>query len=284
MDDSFLTWLYTVQLSFIHFLHQWRSESVDTFFRSMAFFDTVFFAFLVVAAVWYGISWRWGLSLALLLVTSDTTNFLLKELFHQPRPATLDPSVGLMPFSHYSFPSGGAQQAALLFGALASWAKKRSVWIACLLMILYISFTRVFLGAHFPTDVMGSWIVAAILITLFNRLCDPVSRWFNSLSTVSQWLVAILFSLFPYLAIPISIYVQVSFFTFALLAGFLFAKKRDLLWEPKSAKQRLFGTVFAVAGVIFLQLVPFGFAKMIKKMAIALWISCGASAFFRFKR
>lgn len=282
MNDSFLTWLHTVQLSFIHFLHQWRSESVDTFFRSMAFFDTTFFAFLVVAVVWYGISWRWGLSLALLLVTSDTTNFLLKELFQQPRPATLDPSVGLMPFSHYSFPSGGAQQAALLFGAIGSWAKRRSVWIACLLMIFFIGFTRVFLGAHFPTDVLGSWTVAALLIALFNCLYLPIVTWFNGLSAVKQWLVAILFSLFPYLAIPIAIYAKVSLFTCMLLAGFLLAQKFDLLWEPKSTKQRFCGAVVAVMGVAFLQLVPLGLAKMIKKMALALWISFGASALFRF--
>jgi undecaprenyl-diphosphatase len=102
-------------------------------------------------------------------------NTVLKELLHRPRPHT--PYVTLMRFKTYSFPSGHAFGSTTTYGLLAYQALLgiASPWnfLAALfitIIIIAIGVSRIYLGAHYPSDVLGGWLlgsaclVAAILI------------------------------------------------------------------------------------------------------------------------
>jgi undecaprenyl-diphosphatase len=91
-------------------------------------------------------------------------NTALKELLHRPRPNTL--YANLMRFKTYSFPSGHAFGSATAYGLLAyqaligipaPWNFFAALFV--LALIASIGLSRVYLGAHYPSDVLGGWLL-----------------------------------------------------------------------------------------------------------------------------
>lgn len=94
-------------------------------------------------------------------------NTLLKVLFHRVRPDTYDPHAALLPT--YSFPSGHAAASAVVLALVAymAWRFLPRVWgvavaIVSGMLIVGIGISRVYLGFHYPTDVLAGWIVGLI--------------------------------------------------------------------------------------------------------------------------
>ncbi len=94
---------------------------------------------------------------------------IIKELTKRSRPDTS--YVQHMLIKSYSFPSGHAYSSLLVLGffAYAAWRYMHSVWkwaviTGLILMILLVGVSRIYLGAHFPSDVTGGWILGSIIL------------------------------------------------------------------------------------------------------------------------
>lgn len=106
--------------------------------------------------------WRCGrVALTLIVVTggADLLNTILKVIFLRPRPL---PYLPLIPAQVYAFPSGHAMvsTAFYLFLAYLAWPSYRGwprrVWVAGLILLIpVIDLTRLYLGVHYLTDVIG---------------------------------------------------------------------------------------------------------------------------------
>ena len=105
-------------------------------------------------------------------------NSLLKIFLHRPRPDTL--YVGAMKFKTFSFPSGHAFGAMVVYGLLTYLAYRAlpTPWnvVALIvggLLIFFIGISRIYLGAHFPTDVLGGWALGALVLFLIIHYIQP---------------------------------------------------------------------------------------------------------------
>jgi len=127
---------------------------------------------------WRGKTWRPAVLFAGGYGGCALLYFVIKVVVARPRPA-----VDLLRhFSGYSFPSGHANQAivawgllaALASGAASSWSRKVMAWASALFLTFMVGVTRVYLGAHWPTDVLGGWVLGALwlsaLLTLARTL------------------------------------------------------------------------------------------------------------------
>jgi undecaprenyl-diphosphatase len=94
----------------------------------------------------------------------------LKYWFQRARPAAF---FGPEPTT-YSFPSGHALFSLCFYGGLAIVASrsiqspvmKTGIWIATILLVLAIGGTRIYLGVHYPSDVLGGYLVAIAWIAI----------------------------------------------------------------------------------------------------------------------
>jgi len=127
---------------------------------------------LLIAALVILRRYRGALFLAFnVLVWAGIGNSVIKHLVQRPRP-TVD---RLVSASSYSFPSGHSITAMLLWGSLIillGWSlrqHKNTRWVVPLLLSIWIAIiglTRIYVGVHYPTDVIGGWSLGFVLLTL----------------------------------------------------------------------------------------------------------------------
>lgn len=110
-------------------------------------------------------------------------NTLLKELIGRPRPEQTLVDV-VLPAIGLSFPSGHAMGATLLYGflALLAWVylpqrRARAFWTAFFALLAFgIGLSRVYLGAHWFSDVVGGWTAGLFLVLLLAEVLKRVGQ------------------------------------------------------------------------------------------------------------
>lgn len=111
-----------------------------------------------------------------LVVIALGANSVLKMIFHRTRPETL--YVQSMAIKSYSFPSGHAFGSMVFYGLIAylcyqHLSQPANIIIPVLLAVLIgaIGLSRIFLGAHFPSDVVSGWLLGGAALTLLIKVC-----------------------------------------------------------------------------------------------------------------
>ena len=116
------------------------------------------------------IALRWFRPLLLLIFTMTGQSVLeqgFKWLIARPRPPAL---ISYRAVESFSFPSGHALSSACLYGVIAwfvaasleSPAAKAGVWIFAVILIFLIGISRVYIGMHYPSDVVAGFLGGAI--------------------------------------------------------------------------------------------------------------------------
>ncbi|MGN6380911.1 MAG: phosphatase PAP2 family protein [Gaiellales bacterium] len=118
-------------------------------------------AVAVATLAWWrdGRDWRPGLVLAAALGGGTALYNIFKPIFERPRPPAAD---AVQTYSHWSFPSGHATQAMAFYGMLAfliafRHGRRATPWVVSAVVILVVGATRIYLGAHWFSDVLGGY-------------------------------------------------------------------------------------------------------------------------------
>ena len=138
--------------------------------------EETFFMLVGLALVWC-FDKRWGFRLLFVGLAGTVLNQLLKAVFLIPRPWVIDPEFTIVEAARagatgYSFPSGHTQSAACVMGMLALWVRDRVFTVLCVLGVLAVAFSRMYLGVHTPLDVGVSLITGAATVAVMPRLFD----------------------------------------------------------------------------------------------------------------
>lgn len=195
------------------------------------------FFLLLMPLVYWCLDAGVGGKLAVVLLSSNWLAFSLKLAFHTPRPYWLGKVSGLAAETSYGLPSSHAQNATAIWLYLAYAIKKRWAWAAAIALALLISLSRLYLGLHFLTDVIGGWIIGGAFLALFIWLEPKVSRWLGNLPLWAQVGAAVIASLVAAL-LPVA------------LRGSLAAVADPAEWAAFATDARSLEGAFTVAGAL----------------------------------
>jgi len=163
-----------------------RTPTQTTFFRFITFLantQTAILLTLTTAAIF----WRKRQKLLAALVifvagAEEVIVFVIKHLDKRMRP---DQTLRLIKEDSYSFPSGHAVSATILFGLLAYFifktyksSRARILTVTTyILAVFLVALSRVYLGVHYPTDVWGSVLLGGAMLSLIIGAIEISSRY-----------------------------------------------------------------------------------------------------------
>ena len=157
------------------FLHQLATPAVDFFFVSMSKLGYQWGVIPLDVAIAAWLVWkrryRDALFFGLAVVGSLLVNMGAKNHFTRLRP---DLWASIAPEMSYSFPSGHAMGSATLATALVllAWPTKWRWWVSvpAIAFMLLVGMARVYLGVHYPSDILAGWSAACAWVLAMHWL------------------------------------------------------------------------------------------------------------------
>ena len=290
--------LYRTGLDVIRAVQSAASPALTAVMKGITGIVSEYVFFAVILVLFWTVRERKAFRLGMLIICGLWLNLLMKRLFAMPRPFHLDPALGMIPERGGGFPSGHAQLAVLALVPPAVWYARRyrirgggplppaAVWTAAALLILAVSFSRVYLGVHFPQDIVGGWLFAALCLAVFFAVeRRPVPRPFKLRLAFVAAASLVMNALYPQDSVP-----------GALLLGFAagYAVLREKIAfttagvPPRTAALRLLAG-FTGAFALYLALKAlfpgsssawYAFFRFTRYAVVGLWVTAGAPFLF----
>lgn len=167
-------------MNFLLLLQDIRNPVLDFLLMGITFLGSETIVISLICILYWCIDKRLAYQMGLVFFVSGMIVQTMKVIFRVDRPWIKNPSI--IPAKSagatgYSFPSGHSQSGTALFGTLALYFKKKSFKILCVLIILLIAFSRMYLGVHTPLDVSVGILVTALTLFLTNKV---FGRFYNT--------------------------------------------------------------------------------------------------------
>lgn len=124
---------------------------------------------------------RWGVVSAATIGVASLLNSGFKRWIERARPDALDPLV----VEHgFSFPSGHSMLGATAWGIVALVIARSDLPVAlrrvgvgaCVALVALIGLSRVYLGVHYPSDVLAGWTAGAVIVLLYAAATRHLAR------------------------------------------------------------------------------------------------------------
>lgn len=159
----------------LYFLEKLRMPVLNEFMLGITYFGDEI-AFLVIALIlFWCVDKRRGYYVLSVGFFGTLANQFLKITCRVPRPWVADPQFTILEQAReaatgYSFPSGHSQSAVGTFGAIAFTEKNKVIKWLCIAIAVLVPISRMYIGVHYPSDVLVASGMALVLIVLIHPL------------------------------------------------------------------------------------------------------------------
>ena len=169
---------------------QQASPQLDAIFAALTFLGDEEFFLVILPLIYWSINRAVGVRLMVVFLLSGLVNQVAKHLAAQPRPFEYDSRVvDIVGAEGFGLPSGHTQSAVVVWGYLGLVVRKGWFWLVAAVLMVLIPLSRVYLGVHFPTDVLGGYVLGALVLWLWWRYGPRLEKWFFEQETIHQLIV-----------------------------------------------------------------------------------------------
>ena len=167
--------MFPGELGFLQALEAARTAFGNTLFEIITFLGEETLLIVFLAVLYFALDKQLARNITFVTLTSLALNGVIKNLVALPRPFADGAVTCVRPetATGYSFPSGHTQTAASWSFAFARSRKKPVLWILATVVTLAVGFSRLYLGAHYPIDVVVGALLGLLTPLL---LCNAYAR------------------------------------------------------------------------------------------------------------
>ena len=244
--------MFVFELEILKWLESLRTSFLNVLFESITLLGEETLIILLVVALWFAVDKKLAQQVFFITATSLSVNGIIKNFAQVPRPFTKGIScVRVDTATGYSFPSGHTQ-------GFATWSsffaiKVKKIWLSVLVgvLITLVAVSRLYLGAHYPSDVIVAVVLGVSLSAfgnyLFVKVKDTKKLYLGTFLIMTPFI-----AYFLYVADPLF---ADLFKTFGMIGGMVVVSFLDEKTEPlsyevawwKKVIRIVLGVVIAVA-------------------------------------
>ncbi|MFH1262368.1 MAG: phosphatase PAP2 family protein [Pseudomonadota bacterium] len=275
-------------LNVVRDLQQLASPSLDIVCRSLSFLGNESFYMLVFPFVWVFRGWKTGVKMTVSLLLALYLGAVLKDLLALPRPFDLDPLVQRTTSDQpYGFPSLHAIGTVVFWGLLVKDFANRRFTFFAFSILFGVGFSRVYLGAHFPADILGGWAIGLGLLTTATVLWPIAAARTSTIGTLKQLLLALASSLLLLCFHPSALVTTLCGLLLGHLSGAALLNRFQYASDRSSRGQRVLASFIGTIGVFLVFIIlkkAFSFAtddffitafRFLRYAAVGLAMSLG---------
>jgi membrane-associated phospholipid phosphatase len=196
LSETFLGKMYLWGIALIKTIQQIESPALMAVLKVVTALGTEALYVPLILCVFWWIDEKRGLRFGMLIIISAWLNSVVKDLLKQPRPFNIEPALGKAFEPTYGAPSGHSQNSMIFWIPVAAWfqtvwkEKRILIWTLAVSFVLLIGFTRLYLGVHFPTDLLAGWLLAGIILVLYFTAGPFIEKFFTAAGTRAQNIAA----------------------------------------------------------------------------------------------
>ena len=167
-----------LQVELLKLIQQIRFPLLDVLFQAITITaEELFFIVLAAWFLWCG-NKQLGYRVGFAFLVSTVVNPMLKNSFRLERPIGIEgiEAQRLHTAEGFAFPSGHTQGAAAFWTGLMSFVRRPWMYRLGVSMIALVALSRMYLGVHWPVDVLGGAAAGIVTVLLMNKLFDLASR------------------------------------------------------------------------------------------------------------
>lgn len=279
--------LLSMQVS-INLLLQQFSPYLDQPARLLSYVFSPFFMFTFLPLLYWSVNNYFGIRLAYLILLADFFGGAAKVWLNQPRPFQFDSRVQKLSGLEQSpgFPSKHTINAFLVAGFLAAMVRRWWVYILAGLIIIVVPLSRLYLGVHFITDLLGGYLIGAVVLLVYLLGREKIDIWLTSLNPFLKLLLAV---------VPIALLLFIasdhhSVRNIGVLMGIGIGLVIDQQWIKFNSNGGFFERIVrAVLGLVILYGLHYAFSFFVlsdfvygfKYLLSGLWVTAGAPLIFK---
>jgi membrane-associated phospholipid phosphatase len=185
--------MFAFELQFLKWLESMRTGFFTSLFEGITILGEETLVILLVVALWFAVDSRLAQKVFFVTICSTGLNGIIKNIAQVPRPF----DKGVVPVrketaTGFSFPSGHTQNFSTWSTLFAIKFKKK--WLAVLVSVLIalVAFSRLYLGVHYPSDVIVGLALGVGMAFLGDYL-------FEHVKDVKKLYVAVLIIFAPFI-------------------------------------------------------------------------------------
>lgn len=269
-------------LSLILWAQEFATPALTAFFTAITSLGSLEFYMFAIPVIYWMIDKHFGFRFAVFFIFSAYINSGAKHIFMTERPPS---EVRLVDQEGYSFPSGHAQGSTTFWGFLALKLQTPLATIGAVLLILLVSLSRIYLGVHWPIDILGGLAIGIILLLAYS----PFANIDLTKIALKNWMLgSILVAILLYLLHPAGD----GPMTVGFLLGALLGYRLELLYvgfqENATPVQNIIKIALGLAVLFVLRIglkplvswLPAGIDYVVRYGFLGLWASLGAPWIF----
>lgn len=217
---------------------QVMSPMLDPYMEFFTFLGKIEFYMLFITFLYWVIDARLGFRVLAVLLCTDIVATGFKQYLHQPRPYWIGEVKQMGIETSYGIPSSHASDSLSVWGYLAYHFRRGWFWFVAIALMALISFSRLYLGVHFPHDILGGWAIGMIVLFLVLKYQNDVASWLTKKGRGYQ--------------VGFSFVCSLLFIIVGLVVRALIASAPDPeSWSRFSSEARTLTHYFTLAGAFF---------------------------------
>lgn len=273
-----------IQEQILIFLESIRNDFLTTFFTAVTIMAENLFLVIFLAVLYWVVDKASSKKLAWLMLFNGVANGMMKDIVNMPRPfekgvvkpLRIDTATGS------SFPSGHTQTATSFWMGIMLILKTKASIILGSIMIVLTALSRLYLGVHWPMDVLGA-IGFGVIFTYFALQLINEQGQFNKWHVIGS---SVVFILMLCLNVAPDLY-KTAASLWGLCIG-AYIEQSYIQFDTKgSVKRQVIKLVIGIAGLTAIyigmdKLLPANkVIEMIRYALVIIWIMAGAPYLFK---